>query len=464
MIPQHIIEQVRDRSDVVEIVGQYVDLKRAGTNYKGLCPFHQERTPSFIVSPERQTFHCFGCGKGGNVFRFLMEMDGVTFPEAVRALADKAGVQVPDTRGSDEDRSENDALFQANAFAARFFYNQLVKSPGADKARRYLEGRAIPREAWTHFGLGFAPATGDSLVSYARERKAPLELLMKLQLIKRRDSGDGAYDYFRERVMFPIIAPGSRVVAFGARAMGDAQPKYLNSTESLIFQKRRTFYGLDRAHQAIREARHAVVVEGYTDLIRLHLCGVPQTIATCGTSLTKDHAARVRRLARRVILVPDGDAAGESAAMVSGGLLMAEGVEVGVVPLPPGKDPDTAGREMAADNFQKLLSRPLEYFEYLDYTIERRSPSAREREELIRRVLGAISQSDDPLRGDVLIGELARVARVDAAGLRKLARPGTWRTGGYPGHAGAIRPYHRRAHRPREAGSEIGSGRNTSGD
>jgi DNA primase len=423
MIPQHIIEQVRERTDVVEVVGQYVDLKRAGTNYKGLCPFHQERTPSFIVSPERQSFHCFGCGKGGNVFTFLMEMDGVTFPEAVRALAEKAGIQV-ETRAADEDKSENDALFRANAFAARFYYNELVKSPGAEKARRYLEGRAIAREAWTHFGLGFAPAAGDSLWLNARQR-VPVELLTKLQLVRRRENGEGYYDYFRDRVMFPIIAPGSRVVAFGARTLGDAQPKYLNSTESLVFQKRRTFYGLDRAHQAIREARHAVIVEGYTDLIRLHLSGVRQTIATCGTALTREHAARVRRLTRRVVLVPDGDLAGENAAMVSGGLLMAEGVEVGVVPLPAGQDPDSAARGMSPQEFQNLLGRPLEYFEFLDYTIGRRNPGAREREELIRRVLGAISQSDDPLRGDVLIGELARVARVEAAGLRKLVRPGT---------------------------------------
>ena len=196
MIAQHVIDQVRDRSDVVEIVGQYVDLKRAGTNYKGLCPFHQERTPSFIVSPERQTFHCFGCGKGGNVFRFLMEMDGVTFPEAVRALAERAGIQV-ETRAADEDRSEQDALFRTNAFAARFYYHQLVNSPAAAKARRYLEGRGIPREAWTHFGLGFAPSAGDSLWINARQR-VPVELLTRLQLVKRRENGEACELRFHE--------------------------------------------------------------------------------------------------------------------------------------------------------------------------------------------------------------------------------------------------------------------------
>jgi DNA primase len=338
-----------------------------------------------------------------------MEMDGVTFPEAVRELADKAGIQIEDTRAADEERSEQDALYKTNAFAARFYYHQLMKSPAADKARRYLEGRGIPRSAWTHFGLGFAPPAGDSLWQYAREHKVPPELLTKLKLVMRRDSGDGYFDYFRDRLMFPIIAPGSRVVAFGARVFGDTQPKYLNSTESLIFSKRRTFYGLDRAHEAIRKARHAVVVEGYTDLIRLHLSGVTQTIATCGTALTRDHAARVRRLTRRVILVPDGDPAGETAAMVSGALLMAEGVEVGVVPLPAGQDPDSAAREMSPDDFQKLLGAPLEYFEFLDYTIEQRNPGAREREELFRRVLSDLVQTDDPLRADVLIGEFAKV-------------------------------------------------------
>jgi DNA primase len=425
MIPQHVIEQVRDRTDVVEIVGQYVDLKRAGTNYKGLCPFHQERTPSFIVSPERQSFHCFGCGKGGNVFRFLMEMDGVTFPEAVRALAENAGIQIEDTRRADEDRSEQDELYRANAFAARFYYHQLMKSPGADKARRYLEGRGIPRGAWTHFGLGFAPPAGDSLWLNARERKVPVELLAKLQLVKRRDNGDGYYDYFRDRLMFPIVAPGGRVVAFGARVFGDTQPKYLNSTESLIFQKRRTIYGLDRAHEAIRKARHAVIVEGYTDLIRLHLSGVTQTIATCGTALTKDHATRVRRLTRRVILVPDGDSAGETAAMVSGALLMSEGVEVGVVRLPAGQDPDSAARGKSPQEFQKTLEQPLEYFQFVDYTIQQRNLGTREREELIRRVLSAISQSDDPLRGDVLIGELAKVLKRDKEELGLKAKDAT---------------------------------------
>lgn len=422
-IPQHIIDQVRDRNDVVEIVGQYVDLKRAGTNYKGLCPFHSERTPSFTVSPERQIFHCFGCNKGGNVFQFVMEMDGVSFPEAVSALGKRVGIEV-ESKATDDDRSENEALFEANVFAARFYHTELTQSRGAEKARAYLEKRAIPRDAWTHFGLGYAPATGEALWAAAQAKRIARDSLTKLRLVTAREGGRGYYDYFRDRVVFPIIQPGSRVVGFGARTLGDAEPKYLNSAESALFQKRRTFYGLDRARDAIRNARHAVVVEGYTDLIRLHLVGVPHTIATCGTAFTPEHATKLRRLTRRVVLVPDGDAAGQNAAATSGALLMAAGVEVGVVALPEGQDPDSAGKSLSPQEFQELVTRPLEYFKFLDYTIQHRNLTARDREELIRRVVGGIGQSDDPLRGDVLIGELARVVRVDPAGLKRLLRPG----------------------------------------
>jgi DNA primase len=421
-IPQHVIEQIRDRSDVVEVVGAYVDLKRAGTNYKGLCPFHQERTPSFIVSPDRQTYHCFGCGKGGNVFQFLMEMDGVSFPEAVRELGQRAGIEVQ-SRPDEEARSENDALFQANTFAGHFYHDSLVKTAAGEKARKYLEGRGIPREVWRRFGLGYSPGTGEALAQAALSHRVPREVLLKLKLVMARDGGRGYYDYFRDRLMFPIIQPTSRVVGFGGRILGDGEPKYLNSAESPLFQKRRMFYGLDRAHNAIRSGRFAYLVEGYTDLIRLHLAAVENSLATCGTAVTRDHAGRIRRLTRRVVLVPDGDAAGENAALISGALLMAEGVEVGVVSLPPGSDPDSAGKSMPANEFKEVLGRHVEYFAYLDYTIQHRNPTAREREELIRRIVGAISSADDPLRGDVLIGELARVVGVEPAGLRKLLRP-----------------------------------------
>jgi len=339
----------------------------------------------------------------------------------VRELAERAGIEVPDKPEADE-HSENDAFFQANTFAARYYHNMLVKSPAGEKARDYLTGRDIPRDAWTHFGLGFAPGSGDALVHEARRLRVPTDVLLKLRLIAARDGRSGHYDYFRDRVMFPIIQPGARVVGFGGRVLGDTEPKYLNSAESPVFLKRRTFYGLDRARDPIRTARHALIVEGYTDLIRLHLVGFQNTIATCGTALTRDHAARLRRLTRRVVLAPDGDSAGEMAAMVSGGLLIAEGVDVGVVQLPPGMDPDSAAKALPRKELEELVGSPLEYFRYLDYTIQRRQPSAREREEIIRRIVSAMAQTDDPLRGDVLVGELGRVVGVEPSALRKLLR------------------------------------------
>jgi DNA primase len=256
------------------------------------------------------------------------------------------------------------------------------------------------------------------------------DTLDRLKLAVVREGSRGRYDYFRDRVIFPIINPGSRVVGFGGRSLGEAEPKYLNSAESVLFQKRRTFYGLDRAREPIRTARFAYVVEGYTDLIRFHLLEVQNTVATCGTALTREHASRVRRLTRRVVLVPDGDPAGENAAMVSGALLMAEGVEVGVISLPPGLDPDSAGKSIPRNEFKDLLGRPMEYFAYLDYTIQRRKPTAREREDIIRRVVAAISLTDDPLRGDVLVGELSRVVGVEPSALRRLLRPASDAAGG----------------------------------
>jgi DNA primase len=421
-IPQHIIDQVRDRSDIVEIVGQYVDLKRAGAGFKGLCPFHSERTPSFFVNPERQGYHCFGCGKGGNVFQFLMEMDGVTFPEAVRELASRAGIEVETSPAADE-RSENDVLYQANTTVARFYHAQLGGSPTAAGARDYLLGRDIPQEAWTRFGLGFAPGSGDALIQESRRKGIPLEVLLTLRLAAPREGRRGHYDYFRDRVMFPIIQPGPRVVGFGARTLGEAEPKYLNSAESPVFLKRRTFYGLDRARNTIRVRRHALIVEGYTDLIRLHLEGYENTIATCGTALSRDHAEQVRRITRRVVLVPDGDSAGESAAMISGALLMAAGVEVGIVRLPEGLDPDSAAKTLKKNELEQLVGNPLEYFQYLDYTIQRRLPTVREREDMIKRVAAGLQQTGDPVRGQVLVDELARVVGADVGDLKERLRP-----------------------------------------
>jgi len=421
-IPQETIDAIRDRVDIVDVVAQYVDLRRAGSSYKGLCPFHDEKTPSFMVSPERQIFHCFGCSKGGNVFTFLMEMDGVTFPEAVRVLGERVGIEVVRSERPEADRSRNDAMYRANTFAARFYHRELTGSRGAAGARRYLESRGIPPTAWTRFGLGFAPDRWDSLWKAARREGIEEGILAQLRLITSSEKSRGYFDYFRNRIMFPIILPGGRVIAFGARAMGADEPKYLNSSESPIFSKRRTFYGLDRARDAIRANRQAILVEGYTDVISLHLVGCENVLATCGTALTPDHATALRRLTQKAVLVPDADPAGQDAALTSGVILLAAGLEVGVVRLEAGEDPDSAARKRGREGFAALTGAPLDYFEYLHYTVRDRSMTPRDREALIRRILGGISHLEDKLRYDVITGELARVFGVEPEGLRRRRR------------------------------------------
>jgi DNA primase len=427
-IPQETIDTIRERTDIAEVVAQYVDLKRTGSNFKGLCPFHQEKTPSFVVSPDKQIYHCFGCNKGGNVFNFLMEMDGVTFPEAVRELGQKCGVEVEFRKIPEEQRSKNEARFEANAFAARFYHRMLARERIGERARKYLIDRGIPKESWTTYGLGFAPDSWDRLWKAARREGISQDVLLELKLIIKSEKSSGYYDYFRNRIMFPILSVTGRVNGFGARALGDGvEPKYLNSAESPVFAKRRTFFGLNRAREAIRSRQEAVVVEGYTDLISFQRAGVENTVAACGTATTHDHAVVLRRMTRRTVLVPDGDDAGENAAVSAGALLLAEGIEVRVARLEAGSDPDSVAREQGNEKLALLIENAPDYFVFLEDILGERQPTLREQEELIDKTMTGLSRLDDRLRIDVIVKELARVFEVDPEGLlaRQARRSGT---------------------------------------
>jgi DNA primase len=418
-IPQETIDNIRDRTDIAEIVAQYVELRRTGSNFKGLCPFHQEKTPSFVVSPDKQIYHCFGCGNGGNVFKFLMEIDGVSFPEAVRVLGQKCGVEVEYRRVSAEERSKNDARYRANDFAAQFYQRRLVSGSAGARARKYLASRGIPEEAWSAYRLGFAPDAWDQMWSAARRAGVPQDDLVELKLIVKSEKSVGYFDYFRNRIMFPIVSLSGRVIGFGARALDDGvEPKYLNSAESPIFAKRRTFYGIDRARDAIRKSRGAVVVEGYTDLISLHRAGVENTVAACGTALTPDHATVLRRMTQRAAIVPDGDDAGVNAAITAGAILLAAGLDVRVAALEPGSDPDTTVRRLGPEAFGKLIDDAADYFVFLEDIVRDGQPTLREREALIERVMSGLSRLEDRVRLDVIVGELAKVFSVDPEGLR----------------------------------------------
>jgi DNA primase len=334
-IPDEIIELVRDRVDLVGLVGRFVSLKPAGRNHKGLCPFHDEKTPSFVVTPERGTFKCFGCGEGGNAFGFLMRMENLTFPEAVRTLAAEHGIEVPETGGGGDSRQ----LFEANEAAQARYRTALTEAgnPGA----RYLARRGIDAATIAHFEIGFAPDRWDTVTEALRERGIPARVGERAGLIKQGRSGRH-YDLLRGRVTFPIRDARGRVIGFGGRAVsGDQEPKYLNTPESPIYRKRQAFFGFPRALEPIRREGRAVAVEGYFDLVALDRAGVEGGVATCGTALSSDHARELRRRTRNVVLLFDGDAAGRQAMERALEVLLAADLRVHAAVLPAGEDPDS---------------------------------------------------------------------------------------------------------------------------
>jgi DNA primase len=446
-IPQETINDIRERADIVEVVSQYVELRRSGSSFKALCPFHEEKTPSFMVNPDRQIFHCFGCGRGGNVFTFLIEIEGVSFPEAVRTLGRKYGVEVAERQVPDEVRTRNENYYRANEFACALYQDLLADSQKGDGARRYLVSRKIPREAWAEFRLGYSGPGREQLFRAAQRQKLPVDVLRELKLIVSNVESNGYIDYFRERVMFPIQSMSGRVIAFGARTLEkDAEPKYLNSSESPIYSKRRTLFGLGKARDAIRQERAALLVEGYTDCISLHVYGFKNTVASCGTAITGEHAALLRRVTQRVVLVPDADAAGLEAALVAGAVLLGAGIDVKVARLEEGMDPDSAVVAAGREKFSKILGGALDYLEFLGYIMREKPLTPREREAVISRITAGLAGVGDRLRYEVVVQDLAKVFGVDPQVLKDRRWPrrregvvGMPETAGKRGAAGRVR-------------------------
>jgi DNA primase len=350
-IAEETIQQIRDRVDIVGLIGRFVSLKKAGSSYKGLCPFHNEKTPSFNVRPDRGMFHCFGCQKGGNAITFLMEMENLTFPEAVRALGREVGIEITETQRGE--RGDSERLLAANA-AAQACYRAALKAKGSPGAA-YLGARGIDADVIDRFGLGFAPDRWDTVVQALRAESVPAEDGARAGLLAERSSG-GHYDRLRGRVTFPIQDVRGRVIGFGGRAVSpDQEPKYLNTPESLIFRKREAFYGFPASLEPIRSAGRAVVVEGYFDLIALHRAGMGEGVATCGTALTQEHARNLRRRTREVVLLFDGDEAGQRAIERSLQVLLPQGLRVRAVALPTGDDPDSFLARDGAEALRALI-------------------------------------------------------------------------------------------------------------
>lgn len=350
-IPDETLETIRDRVDIAELVGRYVTLKRAGRSHKGLCPFHQEKTPSFTVNPDRGIFHCFGCQESGNAFAFLMRHENLTFPEAARILAAEVGVEIAESDGRDAGVTER--IFAANDVAQRLFLESLAADVGRG-AREYLAGRGITTAQASKYGIGYAPPGWDVLVRALSLAEISAAQGEKAGLLKARQSG-GHYDVFRERVTFPIQDVRGRVIGFGGRALGDGEPKYLNSPETPVFRKREGFYGFPSALEPIRRADRVVVVEGYFDQIALDRAGLPEAVATCGTALSEEHARNLRRRTRNVVLLFDGDEAGRRAALRGLELLLPHGLRVRAAALPAGEDPDSLLASQGAESLRALV-------------------------------------------------------------------------------------------------------------
>jgi DNA primase len=368
IISEPILEQIRQNNDVVEVIGSYFPLKRAGANFRALCPFHKEKTPSFNVNPQKQIWHCFGCGAGGDVFTFVMKYENLDFVGSVRRLAERAGIKLEfEERADEPGRDLKESLLKLHELAANFFHHNLMKERSASVAREYLKKRKISSEIARKWRLGYSPDKWDGLIEHAACKKFSAELLETAGLVLRRESGDGFYDRFRGRLMFPICDEQGRAVGFSGRILTDEkdQPKYVNSPETPIFQKGRILFALDRAKRAIIEETFAVVCEGQVDTISCHEAGIENVVAPQGTALTEQHARILKRYAEEVVLMFDADAAGQNAIVRSAEPLWDAGVVIRVAVLPQGHDPDSFVKTFGAEKLRELIGGAPSFFAYL---------------------------------------------------------------------------------------------------
>jgi DNA primase len=400
------IERVRAASDIVEIVGQTVPLKRVGRNWMGLCPFHGEKTASFSVNAERQFYHCFSCKAGGDVFKFVMESERVGFLEAAEMLSRRAGIAVPERRGGSEGR--RGPLLEALDAAAAAYEAWLGDPNTGAAAMAYLQRRGITRETQRAFRLGLAPEGWENLVPRLRGRFSD-EILLEARLAGRREGAKSLYDWFRNRLMVPLVAPGGNVLGFGARTMGDENPKYLNSPESSVYHKSQFLFALEQARKHVKSDGEVVVVEGYFDAIAMHQAGIRHTVATSGTALTADHARTLRRLARGVALTYDGDAAGQDAMLRSLAVLLAEDLDVAVLDLPTGDDPDTLVRRDGTEGWNRARSSAYDAIEFVQRHVLKKAAGGDPRERALQAVVRMVSGVPDPIRTRLLIERASQV-------------------------------------------------------
>jgi len=418
-VPRETIDAIRANTDIVGVVERFVTLKRAGSSMKGLCPFHQEKTPSFHVIPHKNIFHCFGCGEGGDVFKFLMQLQGLSFIEAIKELAGPAGVVVEERELSQEDRqrlARKASVRGACEAAGSLFHSWLMTRPEAQAARDYLEGRGIDRATAVRFRLGFAPPGWTNLLDALQRQGIHPEVAVRAGLARVNESRGSTYDLFRHRLMIPILDDRERPIAFGGRIMEGDGPKYINSPETEIYDKSRTLYGLSHARAAIQRSSRAIVVEGYFDVISLAQHGFEEAVATCGTALTPEHCKRLRRLTDRVMVLFDQDAAGMRAADRSLPLFLEAGMDARRLDLPGAKDPDEYVQKEGAEAFEKRLASGIPLLE--DFLHRRVSEHGHGDRRAVRDALPLLRRVPSDGRSQAT-SRAAGILGVDEASLRR---------------------------------------------
>jgi DNA primase len=419
MIPDDQVEEVRARADIVDIIGEFVSLKKVGRQYKANCPFHEERTPSFYVTPEKGFYKCFGCGKSGDVFSFVMEKLGLDFVEAVRHVAARSGVELREVTRQRAEEDPNAPLYELNAFAQSWFRQCLTDSATGAGAQAYLQGRGIDAKTAERFGLGWAPDEWHSLRDAAAKHGLGEDLMVEVGLLARRERDNEPYDRFRGRIVFPIEALSGKVIAFGGRIVAeDARdaPKYLNSPETPIYHKGRNLYGLSWARHTIRREESAVLVEGYMDVVSLAAHGFENVVAPLGTALTPEQAKLLARYTKRVFLLFDSDSAGLKATFRAGDTLLGEGLHPAVVTLPVGEDPDTLVRGQGADALRTYLDDAVDVLDRKLQILEQRDffTSIERTREAVDRLLPTLRAAADPTLRDIYVAKVA-----DRTGVRR---------------------------------------------
>jgi DNA primase len=424
-IPDEKIEEVRAAADLVDVAGDYVQLKRSGSRFMALCPFHNENTPSFSVDPDKNLYHCFGCGAGGDVFKFVQEIEGVGFLESVRMLAERYGIPLPEEEADPEAANEREAILHALRFAARFFYHRLTQTDRGQPALNYLRDRGYTPSTIKEFGLGYAPDEWDALLTAAEDEQIDPEILEKAGLIIERNDGSGYYDRYRGRIIFPIFSHIGKVLAFAGRILDENkdQPKYINSPETEVYHKKEVLYGLNQAKRSIRQTDEVMLVEGYTDVISLSQAGVENVVASSGTALTDGQVQTLHRYAKRVLLLYDADEAGGRATMRGMDRVLEQGMGAYAVELPEGSDPDDFVQTEGGGAFEEYVEEHRQDLPSFAYQRARRQgelETPEDRVEVQRSIIESVARIPDPNLRREYVTRTSEVVNVPDADLFRM--------------------------------------------